>query len=178
MSVRSRVFLIIRIGPQYQNVCICAFFCSSRIVERINAHKNFIHRALTQLRLQRLRTDSSSLYAINKRNKNRLFHIKLGFNFLHALYLILFSIQKECSETPYEHVRLRVKYMLFFFRLNQTCIFSTHFNKNSQHRISRNAMQRELSFPMRTRQTEGQTDVKKLMVAFHTLANSSKVVLK
>jgi hypothetical protein len=68
---------------------------------------------------------------------------------------------------------LHVKQPVFLSDFNETCIFSTGFQKMLKNKISWKSVQWEPSCPM---QMNGQTDMMKIMVIFHNFANTPKNV--
>jgi hypothetical protein len=103
----------------------------------------------------------------------------LGKNIIeHEMYVLIFSTSfvwkkfhsKKNSATHYHKYRgLHVKYPLFLSDFNETWIFSTDFLKILKYHISWKSVQRESSCTM---WTDGQSDITKLLVAFHNFANA------
>ena len=87
----------------------------------------------------------------------------MRFDFLYNLCLKHFSQCEELSEILSKmYIGLHVKYVSFLSDFNENWILSTDFRKILKYQFSRESAQRETSCYMRT---EGQTDMKALLVA-------------
>ena len=69
------------------------------------------------------------------------------------------------------YLRLYVEYPLLLSHYKETWILSTGFRKIPEYQISWKSVQRE---PICSMRTDGQTDIKKLIVAFQNFANAPK----
>jgi hypothetical protein len=67
--------------------------------------------------------------------------------------------------------RLHIKYPLFLSDFNAILIFSTDFRKKLKFQVSSKSVYWEPSCSMRA---DGQTDMRKLIVAFRNFANAPK----
>jgi hypothetical protein len=72
--------------------------------------------------------------------------------------------------------RLRVKHLLFVSDFNETCIFSTDFRKNSNTKFHHYPSYESWVVPcgQMDRQTDGHTEMTKLIVAFRNFAKEPK----
>jgi hypothetical protein len=97
------------------------------------------------------------------------------FDFLYNFCLKHFSFYEEFSNISQMYIGLHVKCPLFLSDFNETWIVSTYFWKIFRYQISWKSVRWESSCSMRTDgQTERQTGVTKLIVAFRNFANASK----
>jgi len=70
------------------------------------------------------------------------------------------------------YIDIHVKYPLFLLDFNETWTFSTDFGKILKYQLSRKCVQWGPSFFYADGETEGQTDMTKLIVAFRNSANA------
>ena len=93
------------------------------------------------------------------------------FDFLCKFCPKHFSFWEELSELWSQmYIGLHVKYQLFLSDFHEICIFLT-FPKSTQYKISWKSVQWEQSCSM---WTDGQTDMMKLIFAFHNFLNAPK----
>ena len=88
----------------------------------------------------------------------------------HFLYKFIWHIphsKKNGAKYDQKRICLHVQYPLFLSDFNETWIFSTDFLKILKNQISRKSMQWK---PRWSKRTGGQTDMKKLLVAFRNFA--------
>jgi len=95
------------------------------------------------------------------------------FDFLYNFCVKHFSFQEEFSEIVSQmYVGLHVKCRLFLWAFNGTWIVSTGFRKILRYQVAWKSALWEPIYPTRTdRQTDRQTGVTKLTVAFRYFAN-------
>jgi hypothetical protein len=96
----------------------------------------------------------------------------LKTKYLFWFFLLLLSHSKNKWAKYHMHIDLHIKCSLFLSYFNETSIFTTDFRKKTRkYQISWKSFQWE---PICSMRTEGQTDSKKLVVAFPNVAKVSR----
>ena len=106
--------------------------------------------------------------------RKKILNYETCFDFLYTFCLKHFSFWEELREVWSKiFIGLHVKYPLFLSDFNETWIFSTKVQKILKYRILWKFVQCGLSCCMRS---DGQTDMRKIIVAFRNFAKAPKML--